>query len=116
MCSKGTSEYTAFMTTAGMCMAKCSDDPQLFNAEFAGACTWYAAHKNDTCADPNGTATNSPNESYTGTTTNSNAATNSNASTSSSADSATSSTSGANKLSLTGYAAALVAAAAYFGL
>lgn len=50
MCTKGTSQYTAFMTTAGMCMASCSDPVELFNAEFAGACAWYAIHKDDTCA------------------------------------------------------------------
>lgn len=49
MCTKGTPEYTAFMTKAGMCMAGCKDDPELFNSEFAGACAWYAAHKSDTC-------------------------------------------------------------------
>ncbi|KAG2204067.1 hypothetical protein INT47_007061 [Mucor saturninus] len=50
MCTKGTSQYTAFMTTAGMCMATCSDPVELFNAEFAGACAWYAEHKDDVCA------------------------------------------------------------------
>ena len=50
MCTKGTPEYTAFMTKAGMCMVGCAgDDPEKFNAEFAGACTWYAAHKDDKC-------------------------------------------------------------------
>lgn len=51
MCTKGTTEYMAFMTQAGMCMAGCSgDDPELFVEEFAGACAWYAEHANDTCA------------------------------------------------------------------
>ncbi|KAI8971509.1 hypothetical protein BDF20DRAFT_884888 [Mycotypha africana] len=49
MCTKGTSEYLAFMTQAGMCMAKCPDDPTLFSNEFAGACAWYEQHKNDQC-------------------------------------------------------------------
>jgi hypothetical protein len=56
MCTKGTPEYTAFMTKAGMCMAGCKDDPELFNAEFAGACGWYAQHKSDIC-DTNTAAT-----------------------------------------------------------
>jgi hypothetical protein len=50
MCNKTGPNYRAFMTTAGMCMAKCTgDDPELFNAEFAGACAWWNQHKNDTC-------------------------------------------------------------------
>lgn len=53
MCTKGTSEYMAFMTKAGMCMAGCSDPQELFINEFAGACSWYAAHKDDVCgAEP----------------------------------------------------------------
>ncbi|GAA5806882.1 hypothetical protein MFLAVUS_000230 [Mucor flavus] len=50
MCSKGTVQYTAFMTKAGMCMMKCTDPQELFNNEFAGACGWYAEHKDDPCA------------------------------------------------------------------
>ncbi|GAA5797031.1 hypothetical protein HPULCUR_002409 [Helicostylum pulchrum] len=51
MCNKGTDQYRDFMTVAGMCMMKCAgDDPELFNAEFAGACAWYGSHKNDVCA------------------------------------------------------------------
>lgn len=42
MCTKGTSEYTAFMTQGGMCMAGCKDDPTFFVEEFTDACTWYA--------------------------------------------------------------------------
>ncbi|KAG2236094.1 hypothetical protein BDF21DRAFT_398695 [Thamnidium elegans] len=50
MCTKGTPEYTGFMTAAGTCMMTCSgDDPALFFAEFSNACAWYAAHKDDTC-------------------------------------------------------------------
>lgn len=49
MCIKGTSEYMAFMTKAGMCMAGCSDSQELFVNEFAGACQWYALHKDDVC-------------------------------------------------------------------
>lgn len=60
MCNKGTSEYLAFMSKAGMCMAGCPDDQALFNNEFAGACAWWAEHKNDKCgevgASPNATA------------------------------------------------------------
>lgn len=56
MCNKGTSEYLAFMSKAGMCMAGCSDDPELFNAEFAGACAWWAIHKNDTCGGSSSTS------------------------------------------------------------
>jgi hypothetical protein len=54
MCTKGTSEYMAFMTKAGMCMTRCTNDPQeLFINEFAGACGWYSAHKDDVCgAEP----------------------------------------------------------------
>ncbi|GAA5806881.1 hypothetical protein MFLAVUS_000229 [Mucor flavus] len=51
MCNKGTAQYTEFMTVAGMCMMTCAgDDPELFKAEFAGACAWHASHKNDVCA------------------------------------------------------------------
>ncbi|ORE21699.1 hypothetical protein BCV71DRAFT_167306, partial [Rhizopus microsporus] len=48
MCSKGTAEYMAFMTKAGMCMVSCSN-PDLFNQEFASACAWWEQHKNDSC-------------------------------------------------------------------
>ncbi|KAI9357889.1 hypothetical protein BD770DRAFT_472718 [Pilaira anomala] len=58
MCTKTTAEYTQFMTTAGMCMIACAgDDPELFNKEFAGACAWYAEHKNDKCAEETTTTT-----------------------------------------------------------
>ncbi|CEP16986.1 hypothetical protein [Parasitella parasitica] len=51
MCTKYTADYMPFMTKAGTCMAACtSDDPEYFNAEFAGACAWYAQHSGDTCA------------------------------------------------------------------
>ncbi|KAL7308176.1 hypothetical protein PS15m_012062 [Mucor circinelloides] len=51
MCTKTGPNYIKFMTAAGTCMAKCtSDDPELFNKEFAGACAWWAVHKDDTCA------------------------------------------------------------------
>ncbi|KAF1801027.1 hypothetical protein V8B55DRAFT_1390225 [Mucor lusitanicus] len=51
MCTKGTTDYMSFMTKAGTCMAACAgDDPELFNAEFQGACAWYAQHSGDTCA------------------------------------------------------------------
>lgn len=51
MCNKGTSEYLAFMSKAGMCMAGCPDDQALFNNEFAGACAWWAQHKDDKCGE-----------------------------------------------------------------
>ncbi|KAG2233453.1 hypothetical protein INT48_008859 [Thamnidium elegans] len=54
MCSKGTPQYTAFMSKAGMCMMKCSDPQELFNNEFAGACGWYAEHKDDVCTESKG--------------------------------------------------------------
>ncbi|KAI8641039.1 hypothetical protein BD408DRAFT_389509 [Parasitella parasitica] len=58
MCNKGTSEYLAFMSKAGMCMAGCPDNPELFNSEFAGACAWWAIHKNDACGDSGASASN----------------------------------------------------------
>ncbi|KAI8056516.1 uncharacterized protein B0P05DRAFT_591311 [Gilbertella persicaria] len=65
MCNKGTSEYLAFMTKAGICMVNCPDDPTLFNTEFAGACAWYTEHKNDTCviASTNTSSTSSSSSS-----------------------------------------------------
>lgn len=51
MCTKTGPNYIKFMTAAGTCMAKCTgDDPESFNKEFAGACAWWADHKNDVCA------------------------------------------------------------------
>ncbi|KAG2233456.1 hypothetical protein INT48_008862 [Thamnidium elegans] len=51
MCTKNVPAFTEFMTVAGTCMMGCAgDDPELFNAEFAGACAWYASHKDDACA------------------------------------------------------------------
>lgn len=51
MCNKTGPNYRAFMTAAGTCMAGCSgDDPTLFAQEFAGACAWWAIHKDDTCS------------------------------------------------------------------
>lgn len=100
MCTKGTPTYTAFMTTAGMCMASCPDDPTLFNNEFSGACSWYAIHANDTCFDASGSA---------------NTTTDASSSASADSSSAAASTSGANKLAMGGYLAALVAGAAYLG-
>ncbi|ORE02472.1 hypothetical protein BCV72DRAFT_297726 [Rhizopus microsporus var. microsporus] len=50
MCDKSGPNYASFMTTAGICMAGCKDsDPEDFNKEFAGACAWWNAHKNDKC-------------------------------------------------------------------
>ncbi|KAI9472291.1 MAG: hypothetical protein EXX96DRAFT_653426 [Benjaminiella poitrasii] len=68
MCTKGTSEYLAFMTEAGMCMAGCPDDPTLFVDEFAGACAWYAEHKDDTCAGSSESSSSSAADVVTTTT------------------------------------------------
>ncbi|RCH78881.1 hypothetical protein CU098_006081 [Rhizopus stolonifer] len=66
MCNKGTSEYIAFMTTAGMCMVSCSN-PDLFATEFSSACAWWQEHKNDTCSASNtstsSNTTSSPSQS-----------------------------------------------------
>ncbi|KAG1315124.1 hypothetical protein G6F64_000906 [Rhizopus arrhizus] len=69
MCQKGTSDYTSFMTKAGICMVSCAN-PELFNAEFAGACAWWQAHKDDTCAAESTTSktlaiTTSPTTTFT---------------------------------------------------
>lgn len=69
MCVKGTVQYTAFMTTAGMCMAGCSDAQELFIAEFAGACAWYDIHKSDTCSADAVVATTTPSAETTTTAT-----------------------------------------------
>lgn len=110
MCVKGTSEYLAFMSTAGMCMAKCTDDPTLFADEFAGACSWYASHANDTCFDANGTPSNTittaTSSNHSGSATFSHSAATSTSSTA---------TSGSSKLMVGGYLTALVAGAAYLG-
>ncbi|KAI8081124.1 hypothetical protein BDF21DRAFT_319020, partial [Thamnidium elegans] len=51
MCTKDTPEYSEFMTVAGSCMLTCKgENPELFMAEHAGACAWYATHKDDVCA------------------------------------------------------------------
>ncbi|CAO3683055.1 unnamed protein product [Rhizopus stolonifer] len=51
MCNKTGPNYTSFMTTAGICMAGCTEsNPDDFNNEFAGACAWWNVHKNDTCS------------------------------------------------------------------
>lgn len=58
MCNKSGPNYMTFMTNAGMCMAACAgDDPNLFNAEFQGACAWWNTHKDDTCAAETTTTT-----------------------------------------------------------
>ncbi|KAL7325210.1 hypothetical protein PS15p_207726 [Mucor circinelloides] len=57
MCNKSGPNYGSFMAAAGMCMAGCTgDDPELFNAEFAGACAWWNTHKNDKCTAATTTA------------------------------------------------------------
>ncbi|KAI9337090.1 hypothetical protein BD770DRAFT_300421, partial [Pilaira anomala] len=70
MCDKSSSNYGSFMATAGMCMVACAgDDPELFNAEWAGACAWWADHKNDKCAAATTTTTVKPVTTTTTTTT-----------------------------------------------
>ncbi|KAG1043650.1 hypothetical protein G6F43_011614 [Rhizopus delemar] len=96
MCNKGTSEYMAFMTTAGMCMVSCSN-PELFSTEFASACAWWQVHRNDTCSST--------------TTSNSTSSSNSNSSQSSTAKTSLAS-SHANNLQV--YVLAAAAAATYF--
>ncbi|KAG1554838.1 hypothetical protein G6F49_007666 [Rhizopus delemar] len=96
MCNKGTSEYMAFMTTAGMCMVSCSN-PELFSTEFASACAWWQVHRNDTCSST--------------TTSNSTSSSNSNSSQSSTAKTSLAN-SHANNLQV--YVLAAAAAATYF--
>lgn len=67
MCNKGSAEYMAFMTKAGMCMVSCSN-PESFSQEFASACAWWQEHKNDSCGSSNGsgqTTTSQPAPSQT---------------------------------------------------
>ncbi|KAG0764760.1 hypothetical protein G6F57_007564 [Rhizopus arrhizus] len=98
MCNKGTSEYMAFMTTAGMCMVSCSN-PELFSTEFASACAWWQVHRNDTCSLSNQTTTSN--------------STSSNSSSSQSSTAKTSlASSHANNLQV--YVMAAAAAATYF--
>lgn len=62
-CEKGTPNYMAFMTSAGMCMTSCSaDDQAAFKTEFQQACQWYTSHSNDTCS---GSSSNSSSASST---------------------------------------------------
>lgn len=104
MCSKGTSQYTAFMTKAGICMMGCTEPQELFNNEFAGACAWYAEHKDDKCAEDGSASGNASADAAT---------TNAPATTSAPADNAQSA---ASKLQMSGVAMALVAGAGYLAL
>ncbi|KAI9282081.1 hypothetical protein BC943DRAFT_329134 [Umbelopsis sp. AD052] len=55
-CEKGTPNYMAFMTSAGVCMTSCStDDQSAFKTEFQQACQWYTSHTNDTCSGTSAT-------------------------------------------------------------
>lgn len=109
MCNKGTSEYLAFMSKAGMCMAGCTDDPELFNAEFAGACAWWAIHKNDTCGGSSSTSntTDSSGSASAGTAQSSSTVADNSASTSAA---------GQTSAKLQNLAVALAAGAAFFAL
>ncbi|KAG2227771.1 hypothetical protein INT45_002009 [Circinella minor] len=57
-CEKGTPSYTSYMTQSGMCMMKCSESEQADygSREHADVCTWYSAHKSDSCSDASGGA------------------------------------------------------------
>lgn len=99
MCSKGTSQYTAFMSKAGMCMMKCNDPQELFNNEFAGACGWYAAHKDDVCTEGDSTTTDNKDETPAPT-----------------ENKDETPASAASKLEISGLAMALVAGAGYLAL
>lgn len=111
MCNKGTSEYLAFMSKAGLCMAGCSDDQALFNNEFAGACAWWAEHKNDKCgevgASSNSTAATSASASSSGAAQSSSAVADNAASTSAA---------GQTSANVQNLVIALAAGAAYFAL
>lgn len=109
MCNKGTSEYLAFMSKAGMCMAGCTDDPELFNAEFAGACAWWAIHKNNTCGGSSSTSntTDSSGSASAGTAQSSSTVADNSASTSAA---------GQTSAKLQNLAVALAAGAAFFAL
>lgn len=115
MCNKGTSEYLAFMSKAGMCMAGCSDDPELFNAEFAGACAWWAIHKNDSCG---GSASTSNTTAASSGSASSGSASASAAQSSSTVagNSASASAAGQTSAKLQNLAVALAAGAAFFAL
>ncbi|KAI9357888.1 hypothetical protein BD770DRAFT_410702 [Pilaira anomala] len=106
MCTKGTSQYTAFMTKAGMCMMGCTDPQELFNNEFAGACAWYAEHKDDKCAEEGSASGN----------TSANAAATSASAPATTGASSANAESAASKLQMSGVAMALVAGAGYLAL
>lgn len=117
MCNKGTSEYLAFMSKAGMCMAACSDDPELFNAEFAGACAWWATHKNDKCGEVGASSNSTAAPAASGSA--SSSASSAGAAQSSSAvagNAASTSAAGQTSANLQSLAIALAAGAAYFAL
>ena len=104
-CEKGTPSYTSYMTQSGMCMMKCSESEQADygSREHPDVCTWYSAHKSDSCADASGsTSSSSSSDSSSG----------SNASSTASGDSAQQSTeeSAANNVKLGGFVVSLAAA------
>ena len=114
MCNKGTSEYLAFMSKAGMCMAACTDNPELFNAEFAGACAWWAIHKNDTCGGSSSTSNTT--DSSSGSASGSASAGTAQSSSTVADNSASTSAAGQTSAKLQGLAVALAAGAAFFAL
>ncbi|KAL9551467.1 hypothetical protein MBANPS3_004257 [Mucor bainieri] len=114
MCNKGTAEYLAFMSKAGMCMASCTDDQALFNNEFAGACAWWAEHKNDKCGEVGASSSNS-----TASASGSASASSAGAAQSSSAvadNAASTSAAGQTSANVQSLVIALAAGAAYFAL
>ena len=105
-CEKGTPSYTSYMTQSGMCMMKCSESEQADygSREHADVCTWYTAHKSDSCADASGSASSSGSGSS--------GSSSSGASSTASADSAEQSSeeSAANNLKLGGFVVSVAAA------
>ncbi|KAI8146164.1 hypothetical protein BJV82DRAFT_497777, partial [Fennellomyces sp. T-0311] len=63
-CERGFPAYTTFMTVSGTCLlGSCSkEEQQDYSREHAESCEWYAAHKDDTCAEESGDAEPSANE------------------------------------------------------
>ncbi|GAN03003.1 hypothetical protein MAM1_0032c02453 [Mucor ambiguus] len=113
MCNKGTSEYLAFMSKAGMCMAGCPDDQSLFNNEFAGACAWWAEHKNDKCGEVGASSNSTASGSASASASSAGAA----QSSASVADNAAStSAAGQTSANIQTLVVALAAGAAYFAL
>ncbi|KAL7314826.1 hypothetical protein PS15m_006345 [Mucor circinelloides] len=113
MCNKGTSEYLAFMSKAGMCMAACSDDPELFNAEFAGACAWWATHKDDKCGEVGASSNSTAAPAASGSASSAGTAQSSSAV---AGNAASASAAGQTSANLQSLVIALAAGAAYFAL